>query len=375
MTHETKAIVMAVDDDAVILNTVLVSLRGEYTPKPFTNGASALKFLENNHVDLILLDYMMPGMTGFDVLRELQAREKTRNIPVIVFTGTTSDDFEVQALEMGAVDFIPKPVKPRILTTRVRIQIELQAHRKNLERLVQEKTRSLNDAYVKLKVREDVTLNLLAQVTDLRDHDTGNHIERTTGCVRILVEDLYSNPTRGYTLTPLQAQDIVRSAKLHDLGKIATPDYVLLKPGKLSPEEFEVVKLHTVQGEQLLADFIRQMDDSFLTTAKDIAHSHHERWDGQGYPRGLKAEEIPLAARLVAIADVYDALISIRPYKPALSHEEACEIISKNSGTHFDPYLVTVFERNTQAICKLYENLDCDTHPAEPKSDVQKTAE
>lgn len=358
MKNGYKAVVMAVDDDPVILNTVLVSLKGEYAPRPFTCGEDALKFLETNRVDLILLDYMMPGMTGFDVLRELQARETTRGIPVIVFTGTTADDFEVEALEMGAVDFIQKPVKPRVLTSRVRIQIELQTHRMHLEQLVQEKTKSLNDAYVKLKVREEVTLNLLAQVTDLRDHDTGNHIDRTTGCVRILVEDLLARPSPKHMLTPLQAQDIIRSAKLHDLGKIATPDHVLLKPGKLSPEEFDVVKLHTTQGERLLADFIRQMDDSFLNTARDIAHAHHERWDGTGYPRGLMGEEIPLGARVVAIADVYDALTSIRPYKPAFPHEKACEIIMENRGRHFDPYLVDVFEHNAHLIRELYASME-----------------
>ncbi len=348
LTKDTgqKPIILAVDDDAITLNTVISTLKNDYSIRPFTSGEAVLKYLTTQSADLILLDYLMPGLTGFDVLRTLQENPRYKEIPTIFLTGSIDGESEVEALEMGAVDYILKPIKPRALLTRVRLQLELQAHRKHLESMVEEKTRSLNDAYNKLKIREDITLNLLARITDLRDHDTGNHIERTTNVVRVIVEDLLENPVYGYSITSFEADDIIRSAKLHDLGKIATPDNILLKPGRLTPEEFETIKLHPVHSAELLSDFVRKMDDSFLNMAQDIAYAHHERWDGSGYPNGLVGVEIPLAARIVAIADVYDALTSARPYKKPFPHEKAIEIISESSGIDFDPYLINVFMRH-----------------------------
>jgi len=353
----SKPVLLAIDDDAIILNTVISTLKGEYSVRPFTSGETALKYLTGQTADLILLDNKMPGMSGLEVLKKLQADERTSTIPTIFLTGSVDGESEVEALELGAVDYIYKPVKPRALLTRVRLQLELQNHRKHLEALVREKTMDLNRAYHKLQIREDITLSLLARVTDLRDHDTGDHIERTTEFVRIMTEDILDHPKKpDYALTSREAADIIKSAKLHDLGKIAMPDQILLKPGSLTKEEFEIIKMHPVHGEKLLSDFIRQMEDPFLITARDIAHAHHEKWDGSGYPLGLKGDAIPLAARIVAIADVYDALTSVRPYKKAYSHEQSLEIIRENSGRHFDPYLVEVFERHAAEIAKMFDN-------------------
>jgi response regulator RpfG family c-di-GMP phosphodiesterase len=191
---------------------------------------------------------------------------------------------------------------------------------------------------------------MLARATDMRDHDTGGHIERTTEYVRIIVEDILKNPSDSYHLGQAEAEDIIRSSKLHDLGKIAIPDNVLLKPGKLTDEEFKVIKEHTTNGQQFLEYFISEMEDSFLQTARDIAHFHHERWDGKGYPGILQGPDIPLSARIVAIADVYDALVSSRPYKSPLTHEKSIEIIGESGGTHFDPYLVDVFKHHAEEI-------------------------
>jgi response regulator RpfG family c-di-GMP phosphodiesterase len=182
----------------------------------------------------------------------------------------------------------------------------------------------------------------------MRDHETGGHIERTTEYVRIIVEDILDNPSDGYSFTRAEADDIVRSSKLHDLGKIAIPDNILLKDEKLTNEEFGIIKQHTTNGQQFLDYFISEMEDPFLQTARDIAHFHHERWNGSGYPRFLKGEDIPLPARIVAIADVYDALVSSRPYKKAFSHEESVEIIRESGGAHFDPYLIKIFERHAE---------------------------
>jgi putative two-component system response regulator len=273
-------------------------------------------------------------------------------------------DGEASALLMGAVDYITKPIRPQVLTTRICLQLELINHRKHLEQLVTEKTKGLSEALDLLRLREDVTLNLLARVTELRDSDTGTHIERTTEFVRLIVTDLLENPVDGYEVTKEQATDIIKSAQLHDLGKIAVPDSILLKPDKLTPEEFDIIKTHTSEGKKLLSDTVESMKtaetrhikddegnriiklDSFLATARDITYSHHEKWNGNGYPQGLSGADIPLAARIVALSDVYDALTSARPYKEAFSHEKSASIIYEDSGKHFDPYLVEVFKRH-----------------------------
>lgn len=342
---DKKPIILVIDDDPTVLNTVVSILKDDYSVRPLTSGSMALSFLETHQADLILLDQHMPDMSGFEVLEKLQANSEIAATPVIFHTADCEGDSEVAALEMGAVDYIRKPVRPQILLTRVRLQLELQAHRKNLEQLVAEKTLYLNEAYSKLKAREEMTLDLLAKVTDMRDQKTGDHVERTTKLVRVMVEYLLAHPKEGYVLSREEADEIISSSKLHDLGKIALPDKILLKEGILTDEEFACIKKHPISGGELLSEFNRRMDDSFLTTARDIALYHHEKWNGSGYPRGLKGVAIPLSARIAAIADVYDALTSDRPYKEAYSHDKAIAIILSESGTHFDPYLVEVFEK------------------------------
>lgn len=357
MNQNSKQIIMAIDDDPVILTSLITILREEYSVRPFASGKTALDYLTSETVNLILLDYQMPGMTGLEVLDKLHGNPQTREIPVIFLTGSVDNESEVTALELGASDYIKTPIQARLLLTRVRLQLELQRHRKELEALVAERTRSLNEAYNKLKIREEITLNMLAKATDMRDHDTGGHIERTTEFVGIIVEDILNNPRPGYNISRKEAEDIIRSSKLHDLGKIAMPDHVLLKPGKLTEEEFNIVKNHPVTGEHFLSDFVRRMEDSFLDTARDIAYAHHERWDGTGYPLGLTGERIPLSARIVAIADVYDALTTVRPYKRAFSHSESVKIIVENSGAHFDPYLTHIFERHADEFRQISEQI------------------
>jgi len=357
MAQNLKPVVIAIDDDPFTLNSLSSVLKEEYGVRLFTSGKMALGFLSEQKADLILLDYMMPEMTGFEVLEALKESPGLREIPVIFLTGANDSESEADALEHGASDYITKPIRPRLLLTRVRLQMELQNHRKNLEALVRERTKSLKDAYEKLKIREDVTLSMLAKATDLRDHDTGGHIERTTEFVRVIVEDIFSNPRPGYEISRTEADDIIRSSKLHDLGKIAMPDYILLKPGYLTPEEFEVVKKHPASGERFLSDFMHTMDDSFLAMARDIAHSHHEKWDGTGYPQGLSGEDIPLSGRIAAIADVYDALTSMRPYKEPFSHDKSVKIILDGSGTQFDPYLTEIFGRHADRFRQIAEQI------------------
>jgi putative two-component system response regulator len=349
-----KPVILTVDDDPIILNSILSTLKRDYNVRPFTSGETALKFLSHNMADLILLDYNMAGMSGFDVLNALQADPRLREIPVIFLTGSVNGDDEIQALEMGAMDYLLKPFKPKSLTTRVHLQLELYRYRHHLEALVEEKTEELRQTNRKLEQREKITLKLLAMASDMRDHDTGEHIARTTGYARVIVEALAEDPAEGYLLTGGEAADIVEATKLHDIGKIAMPDSVLLKPGRLTDEEFQIIKSHPVHGAKMLnAALVELENDSLLQEAYNIAYYHHEKWDGTGYPCGLKGTEIPIGARISAIADVFDALTSVRPYKRAFSPREAFDMLYRNSGTHFDPHLIDVVrprEREFEAV-------------------------
>jgi putative two-component system response regulator len=285
----------------------------------------------------------MPGMSGFDVLKALQADPRLHEIPVIFLTGSVNGDDEIQALEMGAMDYLLKPFKPRSLITRVRLQLELYRYRHHLEALVAEKTEELLQTNRKLEQRDKITLDLLAMASDMRDHDTGEHIARTTGYTRIIVEALADNPAEGYMLTESERADIIEAVKLHDIGKIAMPDGVLLKQGRLTDDEFQIIKSHPVHGGRMLrAALVELGNDSLIQMALDIAYSHHEKWDGTGYPCGFSGTDIPIGARISAAADVFDALTSVRPYKKAFTPREAFDILYRDSGTHFDPHLIEV---------------------------------
>jgi putative two-component system response regulator len=349
-----KPIILTVDDDPIILNLVIEALKDAYTVRPFTSGKAALKYLEHNTANLVLLDHNMPEMTGLEVLDQLQADEQLRGIPVVFLTGSEDGSDEVAALENGAVDYLRKPFRQAALRSRVRLQLELLNHRVHLENLVAQRTEELKTAYDKLASRDKVTLELLAQASDIRDHDTGLHLERTTAFSGILVADLLANPHEGYELTEAEGQDIVEAIKLHDLGKLAMPDAVLLKPGRLTEDEFAIIKTHPTHGYEMLNRAVEQMAaDSLLLCAQEITYGHHEKWDGSGYPRGQSGADIPLSARIAAIADVYDALTSVRPYKRAFTHEEAREIIYRDAGSHFDPYLVEILKRHEDEFARI----------------------
>ncbi|MDR2197360.1 MAG: response regulator, partial [Coriobacteriales bacterium] len=353
----SKSIILTVDDDPIVLNAVLEVLKTDYAVRPFTSGTAALKYLEKNPADLILLDHNMPELTGLEVLAILQSDPKTENIPVIFLTGSVDSEDEVRALEIGAMDYLLKPFKPRSLLTRVRLQLELFRHRNHLEELVEEKTDELQQVNAKLAQRDKTTLDLLAKASDMRDHDTGAHIERVSFFCGVIVKDLLANPHEGYLISEQYGDDIIESCKLHDLGKLAMPDHVLLKPGRLTEDEFEIIKGHPVYGAEMLGSAINKMgEDSLLFTALEIALGHHEKWDGSGYPNGIKGPEIPLSARITAVADVFDALTSVRPYKKAWLPEEAFTIIYKDAGTHFDPYLAEIVKRHEQEFTDITVN-------------------
>lgn len=337
MKEHTTSSVLAIDDNGANLQLLQGLFQNLYKVYAAPSGDRALAFLEKVLPDLILLDIEMPGMDGYEVMGRLRANPRTADIPVIFLTGRTGEESEVRALELGAEDYISKPFVAPVVMARVKHHLELTRYRKQLELMVRLKTAQV----VKM---QDIALDLLATATEYRDLETGGHIKRTTRYVQILLHGLADKPRQGYVFDPVYADYVLKTAKLHDIGKIGVPDAILLKPGALSAPEFEVIKKHTLIGAEMLQSGIENMGEaSLLNVALEIAMSHHEKWDGTGYPYGLRGEGIPLSGRIMAVADVYDALISVRPYKPAFPHREARVIIGQGRGTHFDPWLVDLF--------------------------------
>ncbi len=344
-TSPAKPTILVVDDIPDNLTLMSGLLRGRYTVKLAKTGEKALQLADEAPPDLILLDIMMPGLSGYDVLRELKAKDSTRHIPVIFLTAMSAVADEKKGLEMGAVDYITKPVSPPIVLARVANHLQLKA----AADFMRDKSLYLEEE-VERRTREnlaiqDVTIFALASLAETRDLETGNHIRRTQHYVRILAGQLKHHPHFGYFLTDEAIDMLFKSAPLHDIGKVGIPDHILLKKSPLTHEEFEVMKRHTTLGRDAIQSAEDQlgMPVAFLDMAKEIALYHQEKWDGSGYPTGAKGEEIPISARLMALADVYDALISKRNYKNDMTHEEAREIICSERGTHFDPDVVDAF--------------------------------
>lgn len=349
MTNENIAdrpVILVVDDTPDNLALMAELLKDRYTVKLAKNGEKGLQLAGGEHPpDLILLDIMMPGLSGYDVMQRLRADDKTRHIPVIFLTAMSAAEDEQRGLEMGAVDYITKPISPPIVLARVANHLQLKAaadflrdQNAFLEQEVEKRTRE------NLAI-QDVTILALASLAETRDSETGYHIRRTQYYLRILAEHLRHHPRFGWYLTDKNIEQLFKSAPLHDIGKVGIPDHILLKPTPLTPKEYEVMKTHTTLGRDAIqaAEDQLGMPVDFLKTAKEIAYCHQERWDGTGYPTGAKGDDIPVSARLMAVADVYDALISKRNYKQAMSHDEAAAIIRGERGTHFDPDVVDAF--------------------------------
>lgn len=341
-----KATILVVDDTTDNLTLMSGLLKGAYKVQLATSGEKALKLLESDPLpDLILLDIMMPGLSGYEVCQRLKADRRLRHIPVIFLTAMTATEDEKRGLEMGAADFITKPVNPPIVLARVATQLQVKAaadflkdQNAYLESEVQRRGRELSAI-------QDVTILSMASLAETRDNDTGNHIRRTQHYVKRLAEQLKGHPRFSAFLTDHTIDLLYKSAPLHDIGKVGIPDRILLKPGRFTPEEFEIMKRHTTLGYEAIQHAEQQlgMDVEFLRHAKEIALSHQEKWDGSGYPQGLAGDAIPISARLMAVADVYDALISRRVYKEGMPHEQAVQIIRESRGSHFDPDVVDGF--------------------------------
>ena len=328
----TVLIVEDVFENAAILEEIL---KADYNTMIAYNGKEALKKLEeaNPLPKIVLLDIHMPEMTGREMFDIMKTNVRLKRVPLIFITTDNDSETESELLAEGAVDFINKPYNPDIVKLRIKNQIELKNYSDILEDMVAEKTAEATKTL-------DSALQGLASVVEHRDMESGEHVKRTQLYVKALIDYLISsNSIYAEELKALQPNIIVKAMALHDVGKIAIPDRILLKPGKLEPEEYEIMKTHTLRGREIIHELGDINTSLYLKHCEDICCGHHERWDGKGYPRGVKEEEIPLIARIASLADVYDALISARVYKSAMSYEDALQIISDGKGTQFDPVI------------------------------------
>jgi putative two-component system response regulator len=331
--------VLVVDDVDINVTILEEILSDEYRVATATNGKEALKYLRNAEElpKIILLDVMMPEMTGRELFDILKAEESLRRIPVIFITA--ENDSEDELLAAGAVDFINKPFMPQRVKLRVRNQVALKNYSDNLEQMVAEKTAEATATL-------DNALQGLANVIEHRDLESGEHVKRTQLYVKALCDYLIAtNSIYARELRRLDSSTIVKAMALHDVGKIAIPDRILLKPGRLDDEEFAVMKTHTTRGKEIIGELGDVNSSLYLRHCEDICYGHHERYDGKGYPQGLTGDDIPLAARIASLADVYDALVCARVYKAALSYDDAVAIIQEGRGTQFDPVLADAVVR------------------------------
>jgi putative two-component system response regulator len=349
--EEQRALVFTADDNPANLRIIKNILSEKYSTATAPSAKKLFDLLEGNSPDIILLDVDMPEMDGYEAIKILKSNPETNDIPVIFLTGRTESDDELKGLSLGAIDYITKPIQPLLLLKRIEVHLLVEEQRKilenqaaelrnfnnNLQKMVDDKTRDMLEL-------QNAVLRTMSELVDYRDDITGKHSERTKRGITIMLEEIQR---RG--LYPEESKDwdigmLAQCCQLHDIGKIFINDSILLKPGKLTEEEFENMKTHTHIGEQIVAKVeLLAKGNEFLTYAKIFAANHHEWWDGSGYPHGLKGENIPLLGRVMAIADVYDSLVSVRPYKNVFTHEEAVNMILDGNGTQFDPSLIKIF--------------------------------
>jgi putative two-component system response regulator len=343
-TSTEKPTILIVDDTPENLDILGGILRKDYKVKAALNGAKALRIAEASpRPDMILLDIMMPEMDGHEVCRRLKANPATVKIPIIFITAKAEVDDERIGLELGAVDYITKPISPPIVDIRVRTHLALYNQQRELERLVKERTSEL------LETRLEI-IRRLGRAAEFKDNETGLHVIRMSHYTRLMVESM--------NISEEWADLVFHAAPMHDIGKIGIPDAVLLKPGKLDEEEWNIMRRHPEYGAAIIGDH----NSPLLAMSQEISMSHHEKWNGTGYPNGIKGSDIPLSGRVVAIADVFDALTSERPYKKAWTVEKAVSVIEQDAGTHFDPELVPVFKKILPEAIKIKDEYADDPH-------------
>jgi len=331
--------IFVVDDSDTCLSKVEEVLESQYCVMTLPSAPKMFAMLEKVTPDLILLDIAMPEMDGYTALDLLKKNKKTANIPVIFLTGQADALVEARSFDLGVIDFIVKPFSSLVLLNRVKMHIDMDSIVRDRTEHLEQKTKQMESLY-------DNIVSILADVVESRDHSTGGHIERTTIQTKILIDAMLEYNVYADEIKNWNSDLVASSARLHDIGKIAIPDSILNKPEKLNEKEFEIMKNHVQAGEHIIDKIIsRTHEETFWNKAKIFASYHHERWDGAGYPRGLKGLEIPLQGRILALVDVYDALTSERVYKKAFEHDKAVEIIISESGKQFDPKIVEVFSK------------------------------
>lgn len=353
--------ILVVDDTKTNIEVLEGILSPSYDIYVALNGVKALDLVHKVKPDLVLLDVMMPGMDGYETLRRIKSMPESEDLPVIFLTAKSDSQSEKEGLALGAVDYIAKPFTPELVVFRVQNQLKFKRRRDVLDTQVKDKTKSLRQT---LKIM----LTSLAALAEYRDNETGMHIRRTQMLVHRLAQVLSKHPKFSPIITsPEVVEFYATAAPLHDIGKVGIQDSILRKPGRLTDEEMKQMQVHTTLGHEVLQQAIRDLKDDdnmgegrqMIQIAANIALSHHERYDGSGYPNGLKGDEIPVSARLMAVADVYDALVSPRIYKKAWTHEQAMEELKKEAGTHFDPDVVealTTFADELPQMYKAFEN-------------------
>lgn len=348
--------IMIVDDTNINIVILVDALKEEYRLIVAINGPKAIEMLKDQTPDLILLDIMMPEMNGYEVLNKIKQIPTLEHIPVILLSAITDCDFKTKGFSLGAVDYITKPFEIIEVKARVKTQLKLEEVRLILENqnlILEEKVKERTEL---LERTNFAAIYCLAALAETRDPDTGEHIKRTQKYIRELALELQGKDKYKEILTNEYINLLYKSAPLHDIGKVGVKDSILLKAGKLTTEEFEEMKKHTIYGEHSLTVGINELgEDSFLTIAREIALTHHEKWDGTGYPSGLSKKEIPISGRLMALSDVYDALVSKRVYKDALTHEQAKRIILEGKKSHFDPEIVDAFIKRENEFIKIME--------------------
>ena len=348
--------IMIVDDTEMNIDILVEALQDDYELIVAINGLEALELIEEQKPDLILLDIMMPEMDGYEVLKKLKENPDLEHIPVILLSAITDSDSKNKGFSLGAVDYVTKPFEIVEVKARVKTQLRLEEARLVLESqniILEEKVKERTQL---IERTNSAAIYCLAALAETRDPETGEHIKRTQEYIRELALELRDKEEYKDVLTDEYIELLYKSAPLHDIGKVGVRDSILLKPGKLTEEEFEEMKKHTTYGGESLMVGIKELgEESFLTLAKEIALTHHEKWDGSGYPRGLSKEEIPISGRLMALSDVYDALISKRVYKGAFTHDEAKNIILESKGTHFDPDIVDAFIKREAKFIEIME--------------------
>ena len=342
--EKQKPCIFLVDDNIVSLNSGKAALQHKYTVITAPSGDKFLNAMKNLTPDLILLDIDMPGMSGFDVIRVLKDNPESADIPVIFLTGKNETNDELQGLTLGAVDYITKPFSHLLLLKRVELHLLLQSQKEELRKFNETLLEMVSERTNDITQLQNAIVTWAAEVIEFRDEETGHHVERVQKYLELLLDAMRGSEQFAEEITTWDIDALLKSALLHDVGKIKIRDEILLKNARLTEDEFDNMKLHTQHGKTLIESLQNKVSNqTFLDYAKTLACRHHERWDGRGYPDNLIGDTIPLQARMMAIADVYDALISERPYKKAYPHDVAMRIMAEGRGTQFDPNLTDLF--------------------------------